>query len=72
MFKIGDKVRIKSWEQMEFEFGLNIHKNIDCHGSFLTNMKYLCGKEIVIEEIYENLIQSIDYWIISFDMIEKI
>ena len=30
-YKAGDKVRIKTWEDMEKEFGLNIDKNINSY-----------------------------------------
>jgi hypothetical protein len=69
-FKIGDKVQIKSWEDMEKEFGLNPHGSIDCRYYFSVKMKYLCGKEFIIEEINGDKIQDIDDWSISFDMLK--
>jgi hypothetical protein len=71
MFEIGEKVRIKSWEQMEQEFGLDRYDDINCSGIFVKDMKYLCGQEITIEEINGDSIQDVD-WNITFDMIEKI
>lgn len=73
MFEVGDSVRIKSWEQMEQEFKLDDSGDIECSTEcFLTDMKDLCGMELTIEEIYDDQIQNIEGWTITFDMIEKI
>ena len=29
-YKVGDKVKIKTWEDMKEEFGLTYYKDIDC------------------------------------------
>jgi hypothetical protein len=42
-------VRIKSWEQMEKEYGLNSIDNIKCECMFTKEMKYLCNTVIIIE-----------------------
>ena len=72
MFEIGDKVRIKSWEQMKKEFGLDSGGDIKCSESFVMDMDHLCGEEVVIDAIYGDKIQELDAWTISFDMIEKV
>jgi hypothetical protein len=78
MFEVGDKVKIKSWEQMEEEFGLDKIGDIECAAAFLVDMKHLCGQEIEIEMIGNSClddykkIQNIEGWAITFDMIEKI
>ncbi len=39
-YKVGDKVRIKTWESMEKEFGKEINVDyIDCRGGFRTEME---------------------------------
>ena len=53
-FKVGDKVRIRSWEDMESEFGLDEQGNIDCRYLFTREMQYLCGKDFTISSISEN------------------
>jgi hypothetical protein len=74
-FHIGDKVRIKSWNKMCEEFDHD--EDIYCNATFVSGMKYLCGKEIIIEDIRKydvenyDVIQNIDGYVISFDMIEK-
>lgn len=42
-FKVGDKVRIRSWDSMEKEFGLNWRGDINCPVLFIKGMKEYCG-----------------------------
>lgn len=42
-FKVGDKVRVRSWDSMEKEFGLNWRGDINCPVLFLKGMKEYCG-----------------------------
>lgn len=51
MFQIGDKVRIKSWEQLEEEFGLHCEGVIDCEFYFVDADKEYCGTTFTITEI---------------------
>lgn len=76
-FKVGDKVIIKSWEEMEKEFGLNGGGDINCSGFFVKQMAYLCGKVATITEIDDCssiilLDIDTDGWAISTDMIKKV
>ena len=79
-FKVGDRVRIKSWEQMEKEFGKNSGGGIDCMPCFIEDMKYLCGKTATIDEVCNYDIKLKDwsgdsdgpYWFFSMDMIELV
>lgn len=50
-FKVGDRVRIKTWEKMQLEFnGSDI--SIYCNGiTFVEAMKPLCGRTATIERI---------------------
>lgn len=51
-FKVGDRVRIKSWEDMEREYGLDWNGDINCGVSnFIQKMKHLCGRTATIEKI---------------------
>lgn len=43
-FKVGDRVVIRDWDDMEKEFGLNCMGSIKCQFSFTTEMKKLCGQ----------------------------
>jgi len=60
-------VRIKSWEQMEKEYGL-LFGSINCGATFTPQMKYLCNAIICIED---NRTTDKDRWNISDDMIAE-
>lgn len=51
-FKVGDRVEIKTWDEMEKAYGLNPWGSI-FHGgtSFSVPMKHLCGRTATITEI---------------------
>ena len=52
MFKVGDRVRIRDWDDMEREYGLTVFGSIDGPNDvFSKNMKRLCGKLCVISSI---------------------
>ena len=75
MFKVGDKVKIKSWDKMVKEYGLNADGNILCKYKFTVDMKYLCGETFTIYSIFEKYTvyfeNADDDWMYSTDMIEK-
>lgn len=54
-YKVGDKVRVRKWDDMVKEFGLNwaggIQKEVNGQ-SFTSSMKEFCRKEIKIEKVY--------------------
>ena len=43
-FAVGDVVRIRKWDDMETEFGLNHGVDIRCTCPFVTSMRESCGK----------------------------
>lgn len=47
-YKVGDKVIVREWEDMEKEFGLDSNGDIKCELLFLSGMKKYCGKELTI------------------------
>lgn len=51
VLKVGDKVTIKSWEEMEKEFGLKMNGNIDVQWTFAKEMKDLCEQSFEITSI---------------------
>ena len=54
-FKVGDRVRVRSWEDMEKQYGLNIFGSIRTPGdSFSTYMKQYCGKVVTINAVGKN------------------
>lgn len=72
-FQVGDFVRIRDWEDMKGEFGINSNGNIPCNLTFMSYMKKYCGIEFVISRITcvgGVLGHGIDGYNISSDMIE--
>lgn len=46
---IGDRLRIRQWDDMELEFGLYGSGSIKCEFGFVKNMRYLCGRPFTIK-----------------------
>ena len=76
-YKIGDKVRVKAWERLVEEYGLEENKlgkyirvrNIN----FIDDMKEFCGKVVTIERIEDDvyIIAEDDwYWAWTDEMFE--
>lgn len=80
-FNIGDKLRIRQWDDMAKEFGV-VDNEIMCHHGFPETMRHLCGLPFTVidieydeyysEEGTEGLRDDdwSDYWLISADMLE--
>lgn len=51
-FKIGEKVRIRQWDDMAKEFGVNSLGDINCSVIFSKRMRPLCGKKATIIQIF--------------------
>jgi len=68
------KVKIKTWEQMEIEFGLNTIGGINCEYFFTKDMRKLLPEDRIIE-IHDDIYWQPDNhkfkYKISKDMIEK-
>ena len=56
-------VRIKPWEQMEQEFGIDTEGDIQVSPYFLSNMKYLCNTTVLIDN--KNVLLESPNWGIS-------
>lgn len=75
-FKIGDKVKIRTWESMVKEFGTDRDGDIPCRCYFVTYMKKYCGKVFTIKEVSRNGRYHLDGdddisdWRFSEDMFE--
>lgn len=52
-FEVGDLVRVKTWEEMESQYGLTRHGEINVPYGFFRGMRHLCGLEFVITNIAE-------------------
>lgn len=51
MFRVGDVVRVRDWDEMKDEFGLDPIGDILCKFRFTTSMKRLCGNIYHISQV---------------------
>ena len=73
-FKVGDKVRVRSWESMAKEFGVDNDGNIMLSSlHFWKKMKHLCGTVHTIDEIngYGYHFKTHFFWLTD-DMLEPV
>lgn len=73
VFSIGDLVRIRDWQSMADEFGVDDEDCIQCRCQFIPEMREFCGMEFRIASIDENYIvhgHNLSRYNISVDMIE--
>lgn len=57
-FQIGDKLRIRQWDDMVKEFGIGENGNIQCTFVFTKQMKILCGQPFTVSSIEESFGRS--------------
>lgn len=83
----GDTVKVRSWEDMKKEFGVNCWGDIDCSEYFVEDMEELCGHVLKIDTadlcgdnyyIYHTkrcLTDSPEldwHWVFTADMLEEV
>lgn len=74
-FEVGDRCRIRQWDDMQAEFGLTYSGDIRCKFTFTKPMRGLCGSPFTVRaktlggDYYaeENIYGG---WAISADMLE--
>lgn len=74
-YKVGDKVRVRAWDDMEKEFGLDANGDIKCRCWFIKQMRDLCGKIVQIESVSpksETYCIKDDYHTFTDDMLEAV
>ena len=82
-FKVGDRVRIRSWDDMAKEYGLDWEGDIGTsYYCFVKEMRNMCGVEATISKIYDDeevILDQFDKykdegrrWKYSISMIEKV
>ncbi len=74
-YKVGDKVRVRSWEDMEREFGLDEFGDINTEIWFAPPMKEYCGKVVEISEIvgnYYKIRKDKELWSFTDEMLEPV
>lgn len=71
--QVGEWVRIRDWDDMANEFGINDVGNIPCEESFVQDMEKYCGLEFEITKTFYHQVDGhgIGYTV-SFDMIEPV
>lgn len=52
-FKVGDKVIVRSWDDMEKEYGLDGCGSIDLGFGFVEEMREFCGKVVTIKAVFD-------------------
>lgn len=71
-FKVGDKVRVREWDDMLKQYGGNDH-TISCACIFVDCMKTLCGKVFAVTEVKTDYSYRLDgeawSWAFSDDML---
>jgi hypothetical protein len=80
-FKVGDRVRIRAWDDMVKEFGTDAGEAIPCGDEFFVPaMRHLCGREASIVKIDEKFVVMNDWsdksgnvtWVFTTSMIEPV
>ena len=51
-YKVGDKVKVREWDDMVEEFGTDEDGDIDCNFCFVKDMKEYCGKEMTVSRVF--------------------
>lgn len=75
--KIGDRLRVREWEDMVEEFGDDGY-DIACDLTFTQGMRYMCGMPFTVEEISSDSRRFFskegieNHWSISADMLEPL
>lgn len=80
-FKVGQRVKIRAWEDMKKEFGVDFDGDIMTSPCFVDDMKIYCGLEAKITEIYnanrcklrfKKEVKGCYEWTYSTDMLEPL
>lgn len=49
---VGDRIRIREWDDMAEEFGVDADGEILCSYTFIESMREFCGQEYTISEVH--------------------
>jgi hypothetical protein len=71
-FKAGDRVRVRGWEDMEKQFGVDNDGDIKANCYFTKDMRPLCGKKFKIKKVLDGgIVMGLNTsYNISTDMLE--
>lgn len=53
-FAVGDRVRIRDWDDMVAEFGVDEDGDIPCAYMFTEGMQGFCGAEYIISAVFNH------------------
>lgn len=75
-FKVGDKVRVRSWESMKKEFGNDKYGGVNCYYNFTPKMKKFCETVHTIKSVNNEFkyyyLEDGAYYRFSGDMLEPV
>lgn len=54
IYKPGDKVVVRKWDDMVAEYGVDNNGNIPVYCSFVPEMKKYCGEVLTIKDVRKN------------------
>lgn len=75
-YQVGDVLRVRQWDDMAAEFGLDGLGGINCkYCKFAPEMRYMCGQTFTVSSItpnrkYHSKEGIEDFWLITEDMLE--
>ena len=70
-YKVGDKVKVRSWEDMEKQYGLDYDGDINTSFCFVKSMREYCGKILTVKYAYSDHYNMADSgWNWTDDMLE--
>lgn len=50
-YKVGDKVKVREWDDMMVEFGTDEDGDIKCRLFFVADMKNYCGEDMTVSGV---------------------
>ena len=55
LIPIGTRCRVRGWDELEAEFGLNSFGNCGCDAAFIDEMRILEGKNFTVKSSYTGI-----------------
>lgn len=74
-YKVGDKVKVREWDDMVEEFGTDEDGDIGCNLCFIKYMEKYCGEEMTVSRVltgYYILEEDDEGWQWTDDMLCKL
>lgn len=70
-YKVGDTVRVRDWDDMEKQYGLNGNGDIALFPIFNKSMKQYCGTEHKIKDVGEDdyILRGVKRWAFTDEMV---